>query len=86
MNKVKALFPDNVEKIIISKDDYDRLTGELTLENIELKQEIERLNNTINDIKEYVNFLVIYNQTISGKFSETQWGQDILGLIGSDKE
>ena len=28
MNKVKALFPDNVEKIIISKDDYDRLTGE----------------------------------------------------------
>jgi len=54
--------------------------------NIELSQEIERLNNTINDIKEYVNFLVIYNQTISGKFSETQWGQDILGLIGSDKE
>ena len=49
MNKVKALFPDNVEKIIISKDDYDRLTGELTLENIELKQEIERLQFIINE-------------------------------------
>ncbi len=43
MNKVKALFPENVEKIIITKNDYDRLTGDLTLENIELKQEIERL-------------------------------------------
>lgn len=54
MNKVKALFPDNVEKIIISKDDYDRLTGELTLENIELKQEIERLNNIIKEVREFV--------------------------------
>jgi len=52
----------------------------------ELEQEIERLNNIIKDIEDYINFLVIYNQTISGKFSETQWGQDILGLIGSDKE
>lgn len=52
MNKVKALFPDNVEKIIISKDDYDRLTGELTLENIELKQEIERLNSIIKEARE----------------------------------
>ena len=60
-----------------------------TEEDIEIirqaKQEIERLNNIINDIKEYVNFLVIFNQTINGKFSETQWGQDILDLIGSDK-
>ena len=48
-------------------------------------KEIERLNNIIKDIEDYINFLVIYNQTISGKFSETQWGQDILGLIGSDK-
>ena len=55
-------------------------------EEQELIEEIERLNNIIKDIEDYVNFLVIYNQTISGKFSETQWGQDILGLIGSDEE
>ena len=48
--------------------------------------ERDRLNNIIKDIEDYINFLVIYNQTISGKFSETQWGQDILGLIGVDKE
>ena len=52
----------------------------------EKDKEIERLNSIIKDIEDYINFLVIYNQTISGKFSETQWGQDILGLIGSDKE
>lgn len=42
---------------------------------------ILRLQNIVKDIKDYVNFLVIINQTINGKFSETQWGQDILGLI-----
>ena len=60
MNKVKALFPDNVEKIIISKDDYDRLTGELTLENIELKQEIERLNAELELYKD--NQIHLINQ------------------------
>ena len=39
----------------------------------EYKKEISRLNNIIKDIKDYVNFLVIINQTINGKFSETQW-------------
>lgn len=47
---------------------------------------ILKLQNTIKDIKDYVNFLVIINQTINGKFSETQWGQDILGLIGDDSD
>lgn len=51
-----------------------------------LQEKIDRLNNIIKDIKDYVNFLVIINQTINGKFSETQWGQDILGLIGDDNE
>jgi len=71
--------------------DINAITPEYMKHRIEeetqqYKQEIERLNNIIKDIEDYINFLVIYNQTISGKFSETQWGQDILGLIGSDKE
>ena len=49
--KVKALFPEGVEAIVVKKDDYDRLYGDLTLENIELKQEIERLNNIINELE-----------------------------------
>ena len=50
----KVLFPDNVEKIIISKDDYDRLYGEMTLENINLKQENEELKEKLNKITEIV--------------------------------
>lgn len=53
--KVKALFPENVEGIYISKNDYDRLYGDLTLENIELKEEIERLNNIINELEKELN-------------------------------
>ena len=65
----------------------DNDTGKDIIETLRLKdEEIERLNNIINDIKDYVSFLVIFNQTIDGKFSETQWGQDLLDLIGSDKE
>ena len=50
--KVKAIFPEDVEGIYISKNDYDRLYGDMTLENIELKEEIERLNNIINELEE----------------------------------
>ena len=49
--KYKALFPDNVEAIVVRKDDYDRLYGDLTIENIELKQEIERLQKENEDLK-----------------------------------
>ena len=62
-----------------------KLIYKLQEETKRQQKEIERLNNIIKDIKDYINFLVIYNQTINGKFSETQWGEDILGLIGSDK-
>lgn len=47
----------------------------------ELYNEVIRLREIIDDIKEYVNYLVIFNQTINGKFSETQWGEDILDLL-----
>lgn len=50
--KIPVLFPEGVEKIIISKNDYDRLYGEMTLENIELKQEIEQLKNRIKELEE----------------------------------
>ena len=50
-------------------------------ERKELYNEVFRLREIIDDIKEYVNYLVIFNQTINGKFSETQWGEDILSLL-----
>ena len=51
---VKALFPEDVEGIYISKNDYARFIGDLTLENIELQQEIERLENIIKEVREYI--------------------------------
>lgn len=82
MNKVKALFPDNVEKIIISKDDYDRLTGELTLENIELKKETEILHSIINEIREVIKWA----------YEESEYGgavysiEEILDKAGKNNE
>jgi len=92
--KVKALFPENVEGIYISKNDYDRLYGDLTLENIELKQEIERLNNIINELEEYLkSFLYMLNGILDRDIYEqcqlddfTQIMDKLQELRGSDKE
>ena len=43
------------------------------------------MSEQLCNIEEYINFLVIINQTINGKFSETQWGQDILSFIEGDE-
>ena len=48
-SKMKTLFPEDVEMVCISKNDYDRLYGDLTYENIELK---DRINKAIEYIKE----------------------------------
>lgn len=80
---------DKINEIIdiLEKEGFCKIKDKNTrqlIEIVKLNEEIDRLNNIIKDIKDYVNFLVIINQTITGKFSETQWGQDILGLIGDD--
>ena len=41
-NNIKALFPEGVEIITISKNDYDRLYGQLTYENIVLQSKIDK--------------------------------------------
>jgi hypothetical protein len=43
--KMKACFPEGLEAIMISKDDYDRLCGDLTYRNVELQQENQQLKN-----------------------------------------
>ena len=45
---MKPLFPEDVEMLCISKNDYDRLYGDLTYENVELK---DRINKAIEYIK-----------------------------------
>lgn len=52
--KIKVLFPDDIETITISKNDYDRLYGEMTLENIELKEENEKLHTIIKEVRKEI--------------------------------
>ncbi len=41
-NNIKALFPEDVETITISKNDYDRLFGELSYKNMILQSKIDK--------------------------------------------
>ena len=58
--EIKALFPEGVETITITKNDYDRLYGQMTYENIILQQEIDKLNNKLHETSERLNEL--YNE------------------------
>lgn len=53
--KTKVLFPDDIETITISINDYDRLYGDLTYQNIELQQENARLKDKIEKVIDYAN-------------------------------
>lgn len=87
--RAKVILNEYYAKDLLMKDtlDLDKFyTADLKLFVEVARKEIERLNNIIKDIEEYINFLVIFNQTINGRFSETIWGQEILSFIkDSDK-
>jgi len=48
------MIPDDVEKIIMTKEDYDRNVEKLLLDKCEAELEIERLNNIIDKAIEYI--------------------------------
>ena len=50
------MIPDDVEKIIMTKEDYDRNVEQLLLEKINAEQEIERLNNIIDKAIDYIDW------------------------------
>ena len=45
------MIPDNVEKIIMTKEDYDRNVEQLLVEKLELEQELQRKDNNWNELK-----------------------------------
>lgn len=53
--KMKVLFPDDIETITISKNDYDRLYGDLTYQNIELQQENAQINQRIEKALKFMH-------------------------------
>ena len=48
------MIPDNVEKIIMTKEDYDRNVEQLLLDKCKAELEVKRLNNIINKLEEYM--------------------------------
>ena len=59
------MIPDNVEKIIMTKEDYDRNVEQLLYDKINADQEIERLNNIIKEVRKKLNF-----------YETTEWGMN----------
>lgn len=49
------MIPDNVEKIIMTKDDYDRNVEQLLYDKCKAELEVEKLNNIIKEVREYVD-------------------------------
>ena len=48
------MIPDNIEKIMMTKDDYDRNVEQLLFDKIKAQMEVERFNNTKNKIIKYI--------------------------------
>ena len=48
------MIPDDVEKIIMTKEDYDRNVEQLLYDKINAEQEVERLNNIINELEKWL--------------------------------
>lgn len=59
------MIPDNVEKIIMTKEDYDRNVEQLLLEKINAEQEIERLYKELKIKTDFIEKLLylILNST-----------------------
>lgn len=83
IKQYKSLFPDNVEAIILTKEEYDKQLGKLQYENIELKLELENLNKEWEDFLtktptyiriekaiEYIENNDLYEEVIDDLFEE----------------
>lgn len=92
--EIKALFPEGVETLTITKNDYDRLYGQMTYENIILRQENQELRDEIVELQEYkkaVYEIKKYIDAYSPYFLETQEQNNqtiatIIHNIGDDSD
>ena len=79
------MIPDDVEKIIMTKEDYDRNVEQLLYDKINAEQEVERLNNIINELEKWLDKKekLTFNSWNKG-IHEVQ--RKLQELKGSDKE
>ncbi len=83
------MIPDDVEIIIMTKEDYDRNVEQLLLDKCKAELEVERLNNIINEFDK-----LIENEINESKLEDNYEKVDSLEyclatlkeLKGSDKE
>lgn len=80
------MIPDNIEKIIMTKDDYDRNVEQLLFDKIKAEMEVERLNNIINELEKW---LIMFNETHkndTGLYSNWLSPREILNKLNKLKE
>ena len=82
------MIPDDVEKIIMTKEDYDRNVEQLLYDKINAEQEVERLNKGLTELDDmfYETFRISQN----GYYSISEWElkeftDKLQELKGSDK-
>lgn len=58
------MIPDNVEKIIMTKEDYDRNVEQLLLEKLELEQRIDKVMKYIKE--NYFHYSIDFGEKLNG--------------------
>ena len=70
------MIPDDVEKIIMTKEDYDRNVEQLLLDKCKAELEVERLNNIINELEKYIEESYKYNSKCLSTIFEARAFED----------
>ena len=80
------MIDDNVEKIIMTKEDYDRNVEQLLVDKCKAELEIERLHSIIKEVREYVSKLQTNSEIKTYDILDYE-KRDILQILkDSDKE
>ena len=77
------MIPDDIEKIIMTKDDFDRNIRQLLSDKIKAEMEVERLNIIINRAIEFIEKEDEWIKNIDYKIIKTE---DLLNILRGDKE
>ena len=81
------MIPDNIEKIIMTKDDYDRNVEQLLYDKCKAELEVERLNNIINKAIEYIKTQIEDDYDYFGLMYHNDEKDKLLNILkGVDKE
>ena len=87
MNKEeRRRFVNNIEYIpyIQLDNEQKQMISDFVKDYDNSQSQLEIANKKLEDIKDYINYLVILSPNI-GRFNKTIWGEELLSIIG-DKQ